>query len=234
MTLLSLQNVSRRRRRGSQNRHVLRDVSLELDRGELVAVWGPRRSGRSTLLRLAAGIEAPDTGVVRFQDRDLSGGANPLGSGIGYCGRGIGETEARTVLEELVVIQIARGIPQRLARARACDALERVAAERCSNEAPRELDSGERSRVNIARALALEPSLLVLDEPAAGVDLLERDGILSLLRSLADEGMAILLSTGEATELSGADRALSLSDGTLRGSVTPELATVVPLRRASA
>jgi ABC-type multidrug transport system ATPase subunit len=234
MTLLALEHVGRRYRRGAQERQVLRDVSLELDRGELVAVWGTKHSGRSTLLRLAAGIETPDTGVVRFQGLNLAGGGNPLGSGIGYCGRTLGVAEARGVLDELMVAQLARGIAQSSARTRAFGVLERVGAERCAAESLRELDNAERARVMLARALVLGPSLLLLDEPTAGVDLLERDGILSLLRSLADEGIAVLVSTGEATELAGADRALSLTGGMLRGSVAPELAAVVPLRRASA
>ncbi len=240
MTLLSLENVGRRYQYGAQERQVLHDVSFELDRGELVSVWGVKRSGRSTLLRLAAGIEAPDAGVVRFQERDLAGNSGQLGNGIGYCGRVLGEAKAHAVLDELMMAQLARGIPLRFARARVFEALERVGATGCGAEALRELDSAETARVMLARALVLEPSLLLLDEPTAGVDLLERDGILSLLRTLADEGIAVLMSTGEATELAGADRALSLTGGTLRGSVAPEpvpvrgLAAVVPLRRASA
>ncbi len=235
MTLLSLEHVGRRYRRGAHEHPVLRDVSLELDGGELVAVWGMRRSGRSTLLRLAAGIEPPDAGVVRFEGRDLAAsGGGALGGGIGYCRRALGQAEARRVLDELMVAQMARGIPQSSARSRALGALARAGAERCGAETLRELDSAETVRVMIARALVLGPSLLVLDEPTSGVDLLERDGILSLLRSLADEGIAVLVSTGEATELAGADRALSLAGGELRGSAAPELAPVLPLRRASA
>ena len=83
----------------------------------------------------------------------------------------------------------------------------------------------------IARALALGASLLVIDEPTTACRPVERDEILELLRSLADEGIALLLSVGETTALSGADRALSLSGGELRGQASPELATVVPLRR---
>jgi len=86
-------------------------------------------------------------------------------------------------------------------------------------------------RVAIARTLALEPAILVIDEPTRGVDLLERDGILALLRSLADEGITVLASTRDSTGLAGADRALVISEGELRGAPPAELATVLPLRR---
>jgi ribose transport system ATP-binding protein len=86
-------------------------------------------------------------------------------------------------------------------------------------------------RVALARTLALRPRVLIVDEPTKGVDLLERDGILLLLRSLADEGIAVLASASESTALAGADRALALSDGRLRGTLSAELGTVLPLRR---
>jgi ABC-type sugar transport system ATPase subunit len=73
------------------------------------------------------------------------------------------------------------------------------------------------------------PRLLVIDEPTSGVELIERDGILLLLRSLANDGIAVLASSMEATGLSGADRTLALSDGELRGTLKPQLGTVVPL-----
>jgi energy-coupling factor transporter ATP-binding protein EcfA2 len=232
MTLLTLEHCNRRHRQGSGERVVLNDVSLDLDAGELVAILGARRSGRSTLLRVAAGIEPPDSGRVSFAGRDLTGSDGyALGGGIGYCRRTPADTGARDVLDELIVAQLARGTPRSPARAQAFAALQRVGAAQCAPNRLRELDSSETLRIAIARSLVLGPLLLVLDEPTAGIDLLERDRILALLRSLADDGMAVLISTGEATALSGADRALSLCDGELRGSVAPELATVVPLRR---
>jgi ABC-type multidrug transport system ATPase subunit len=233
MSLLELARVSRRYRSGAHERVVLDGVSLQIEPGELLAVWGLRRSGRSTLLRIAAGIEPPDAGAVRFQGRDLA--RHPaLGSGIGYCRPGHGDGDARVVLDELVAGQLARGVPRPAAEPRAFAALERAGASDCAGRARRELDGGERARVAIARALTLRPRLLVIDEPTKGVDLLQRDAILALLRSLADEdGLALLVSAGEATALSGADRALSLSGGELRGNLSPELAEVVPLRLAA-
>ncbi len=232
MTLLALEHVGRRHGGGAGECTVLRDVSLEVDAGELVAVWGLRRSGRSTLLRVAAGIEPADTGVVRFAGRELSeDGCETLGSGIGYCRRGFVGAEGRDVLDELMAGQLARGVPASAARVRARSALEQAGVEHCAARELRELDSAEAVRVSLARALALEPSLLVIDEPIKGVDLLERDRVLALLRSLADKGIAVLMSAGESTELAGSHRALSLSGGELHGSLRPELATVVPLRR---
>jgi energy-coupling factor transporter ATP-binding protein EcfA2 len=232
MSLLTLEGVSRRHRRGANEHIVLSDISLQVETGELVAVWGMRRSGRSTLLRVAAGVEPADSGRVMFADQELGarkGGA--LGSGIGYCQRAFHGAEAGAVLDEVLVGQLARGVSPAIARARAWAALERAGASECAECAPHELDSGEMTRVTLARALALGASLLVIDEPLKGVDLLERDDILSLLRSLADEGLAILMSASDATGLSGADRALSLSAGKLHGSVAPEWAPVVPLSR---
>jgi energy-coupling factor transporter ATP-binding protein EcfA2 len=231
MTLLELENVSRRQG-DADGSLLLRDVSLILDGGELVSVWGKRRSGRSTLLRVASGIEPPDEGVVRFAERDLAGSEGyALGGGIGYCRRTPGEARARVVLDELMVSQLARGIRRSSARARALAALERVGAEQTGVHLLRELDSAEAVRFMVARALVLKPSLLVLDEPTVGVDMFERDGIVSLLRSLADDGLAVLICTGDTAALSGADRALSLAEGELHGSSAPELATVLPLRR---
>jgi len=97
-----------------------------------------------------------------------------------------------------------------------------------------ELSSAEAVRVAIARTLILNPRLIVIDEPVKGVDLADRDGILALLRRLADEGIAVLASTGDSTGLSEADHGLVLGGGGLRGAPAPELAPILPLRRAGA
>ena len=230
MSLLALENVCKCYRDGPRERVVLQNTSLELEAGELVVVWGMRRSGRSTLLRVAAGVEAPDTGVVRFEGRDVAGRVDGvLGDGIGYCRKALRWTEGQGVLDQVLVSLLVRGISPAAAEKRAREALRLSGAERLAGLQLRDLDSAETARVALARTLALSPRLLIVDEPTSGVDLLERDGILSLLRRLADDGIAVLASASESTELAGADRALALSDGELRGALQPQLASIVAL-----
>ena len=231
MSLLELEGVEKSYSSDPRRHGVLRGISLELDAGELIAIWGRRRSGRSTLLRVAGGIETPDHGVVRFEGHDLrEPGINALGGGIGYCRRSFRSSEGPQVIDHLAIGQIARGAPLKLAIKRAHAALERVGVDSCAERRPDELDAAESVRVAIARAIVLEPRVLLIDEPTIGVDLLARDSILGLLVSLATDGIAVLTTTGESTCLSGT-RALTLSEGELHGATPRELAPVVPLRR---
>jgi ABC-type multidrug transport system ATPase subunit len=234
MTLLEFEHVSKHYGRGSQERVALHDVSLEIDAGELVAVWGRRRSGRSTLLRVAAGLESPDTGAVSFEGRDLTSRPDALLGGIRYCRKSFPPAGGQLVIDQLVTSQLTRGVAPPLAHSRARIALKRAGAERCAVLRPNELGNTEAVRVVIARALVHQPKLLAIDEPTLGVDILDRDRILRLLRSLADDGIAVLTSAGETSCLYLADRALALGKGELHGELTTsELAPVVPLRQAA-
>ncbi len=231
MSLLSVEHATKRYRRGRLERVAVRDVSFEIEPGELVAVWGARRSGRSTLLRLAAGIEAPDEGTVIFQGRDLASHRDRvLGRGIGYCQ--IPSRERSLVVDHVAAGLLAQRASPRQARRCAEEMLARVGAGACTRFECHELDGAEVARVAVASALVTAPVLLVIDEPTSGVDVLERDPLLALLRSIANDGVAVLMSTGDAQGLSGVDRALSIDNGELRGELTPNEATVLPLRRA--
>jgi ABC-type multidrug transport system ATPase subunit len=228
MSLLELEGVGKRYGR-LDRRTVLRDVSLAVEPGEVVVIWGMRRSGRSTLLRVAAGIETPDSGTVRFEGRNLRARSGAtLGEGIGYCRRTFAPREGPLLLDQLTSGLIARGVPLATAARRAGESLERVEIGACARCRPEELDGGEAVRAAIARVLTHSPRLLIIDEPTVEVDVLARDGVLALLHSLAQEGIAILATTGESPSLSGA-RALTLSEGELHGPPARELADVVAL-----
>lgn len=216
----------------SPERLLLEDICLEVDSGELVAVWGKRRSGRSSLLRLACGLSAPDGGVVRFDGRPLRGPAS-IGDGIAYCAGGLRIGEAWSVRRELVEVQLARGVQRRNARERAQAALERVGAPHLADRLLRTLRGADEMRAMIALALTSSPRLLLVDDVVAGVELAQRRAVLRLLRSLADEGLAVLSATDETPALAGADRALTLSEGRLHGRLAPQLAEVLPLRASA-
>jgi ABC-type ATPase involved in cell division len=235
VSLLSLKGVTHRYQRGRVERVALRDVALDLESGELVGVRGVRRSGRSTLLRIAAGIELPEEGVVCFEGQDLATCRDRvLGKRVGFSHKSFSAVEAGLVVEHVGTSLLAQHIAPRFARRRAEAMLDRVGAADCAEYDPSELDGPEIVRVAIARALITEPSLLVIDEPTSGVGLLQRDPILALLRSIANDGIAVLMCTGDASDLSGFDRAMSIDAGELRGVERQPDALVIPLRQPGA
>lgn len=226
MPLLEFEHVSKQRR----GWRALDDVSMAVDPGEMVTIFGERRSGRSTLLRIATGIETPDSGAVRFDGADLADHKGQVQAGIGYCRAKFRRDWGPTVLDQLLSGQHARRVAQPDALARALHALQRVDAGHLSALPIAELRAEEKLRVAIARALTAGSRLLILDEPTLGLDPLERDDVLGLLRRLANQGLSVLATTGTGTDFVGSDRVLSLGNGRLRGEVVPELAPVTDLR----
>lgn len=232
MSLLRLERVSKRYRRGRREVVALDDVSLAIEPGELVAVWGMPRSGRTTLLRVAAGLERPDGGAVRFGDRPLVPRRHDdgLASGIGLVQVEPLGAGGESIVDHVAMPLLARGAAPGAARAEALLQLERVGATACAPLQLRELEPTERVRVALAQALVTGPSLLLVDDPTRHVDLLEREAVLLLVRSIADGRVAVLMTTGEAMGVSGVDRALTISGGVLRAEAAPGGASVVALR----
>jgi ABC-type lipoprotein export system ATPase subunit len=219
MSLLELRRVSKRYSGGGRSVTVLERESLDIDPGELVAVWGLRGSGRTSLLRLVAGIDAPDSGTVRFDGRDVAEQRERiLAREIGYCHKSFPGAQGSPAIEEVLLGLLVNGVRGKEARARAHEALERTGGERVAARRVSDLDASERVRLALAHALALRPRLLLIDEPVAGVELDQRDEILLLARSLADEGIAVLMTVGDLTGLTGADQSFTLAEGELRGS----------------
>jgi putative ABC transport system ATP-binding protein len=208
------------------------DVSLDVAAGEVVGVCGRRRSGRSTLLRLAAGIERPDTGVVRFEGVDLWSGPAPRDR-IAVWHSAFPPDHGRSVERQVAIAARRSHRSMRRVRDEALAALSRVGIGDRAGCTPRELDHAEIARAALARALVMRPRLLVLDEPASGLEALEAERLLELIVKIAraDE-IAVLLSAAEVAQLGGVDRHLSISHGVVRGTTIPAPAEVLRIRGA--
>ncbi len=240
--LLSFLNVSKRYPDGDREIVVLDRVSLDIDPGVSVGVRGARRSGKSTLLRLAAGIALADHGTISFEGHDvarMSSGERGrlLRREIAF----VSASDWRASPGESVVDHVAtalgsEGLTMREARRRAMRVLDRVEIAMGAEEPTTSLSTTERLRVMLARALAHEPRLLILDEPAILPSFGERDKFHALLRDAAGERkMTLLMASEEMAALQGVGVLISIADGELTS--TESLGTVVPLpgrRRAGA
>ncbi len=233
--LLSFLNVSKRCLDGGREVLVLNRVSLNIDAGSTVGVYGARRSGKSTLLRMAAGIALADSGTVRFEGRDMAQMT------AGERGRLLREAIAfmsvndwranpgESVVDHVATALGSEGLTMREARRRALSILEQVGVGAAdAQEHTTSLSLTERTRVMLARALAREPRLLVLDEPAQMPNLGDRDRFYKLLRSATeDRGMALLVASEEMSALQGVSVLMSIADGELCS--TTEQGSVVSL-----
>jgi putative ABC transport system ATP-binding protein len=201
-------------------------VSLAVDAGEVVALYGPSGSGKSTLLMLAAALLAPDSGVIRFEGRDLASLSDR--EAIDYQRRGMGFIYQSfhlmpgvPALENAAIKLLAGGMSLKLARRATVPWLERVGLDHRLDHTPERLSVGERQRVAIARALVNEPRLILADEPTGSLDTSRGSEILSLLSDIAGEQhVAVLLVTHDPQAAAIARRVLVLRDGMVTDKAT--------------
>jgi putative ABC transport system ATP-binding protein len=214
-------------------------VSLEVARGELVAIYGPSGSGKSTLLLIAAGLLAPDAGAVRFMGRDLAELSNAertqyLRRDIGFVYQSAHLMSGVPAVENAAVKLLADGRSLKRARGAASEWLERLGMGHRLDHTPEELSGGERQRVAIARALIGAPRLILADEPTGNLDSRRGLEILTLLAGLAHEDdAAVLLATHDPRAATVADRVLALRDGRLLTDSNEIFDDVVPMSHGS-
>jgi ABC-type ATPase involved in cell division len=221
--LLSLTEVTKRYVDGRRDFVVLDRVSLEIDAGDFVGMWGPKRSGKSTLLRTMAGVEQPDSGEVSFDGQRMSGvSARKRSRLLRHGGIALVSTDWRSQMVRPVVELVATacasdGTPMREARTLARKALGRVDATECADAQTDRLTLGERLRVALAMALVREPRLLLVDEPAVLPSPTESEDFYALLRSLGKErDLAVVIASENLAALSGTVRTMAVSSGEVR------------------
>jgi len=236
MTTLLLESVAKRFCHGATERLALDGVSLEVDAGEVVGVWGRRRSGRTTLLRVAAGVEQPNSGTVRVDGVDLwhgdRGQRRAVRQQIAVWYPLFLRDHGRRLYRQVAIPNRRGKVSTQRAWADAHAALERVGIGDCARSPIGELDHRETARAALARALVMRPRLLVLDEPMAGLDVLEAERLMALTIEIARaDRIAVLVSASEVGQLAGVDRHLSIARGAVRGATAPTPADVIELRR---
>ncbi|HEY1689220.1 MAG TPA: ABC transporter ATP-binding protein [Solirubrobacteraceae bacterium] len=196
-------------------------ISLEIFKGELVAVIGPSGSGKSTLLQLLGALDRPTFGTVRFEGEDL----NRIGEAelatlrqrtLGFIFQQFNLIPTLTALENVEAALAPRKLGGAQQRQRAQELLERVGLRERGGHLPSQLSGGEQQRVAIARALSNEPEVLLADEPTGNLDSATGSSILQLLRALWEEtGVTVILITHDVEVASNAPRVLKLADGKL-------------------
>ena len=216
--VLTLEAVSHQHGNGPALVNALRDVSLKVYAGELVAVMGPSGSGKSTLLNIAGGLERPTKGTVIVAGHELSaldaaGCARVRLRDIGYVFQESNLVPGLSVLENIALPLELDGVATSEASAQARFALEAVSATDLDHRFPDELSGGQAQRATIARALVGHRKLLLADEPTGALDTAAGEEIISLLRQRADAGAACLMVTHEARHAAWADRTVFLRDG---------------------
>jgi putative ABC transport system ATP-binding protein len=209
---------------GSEEIHALRGVSIQIERGEYVAIMGPSGSGKSTLMNLIGCLDTPSKGsyllngkqVSQMNDNEL---ARIRNEEIGFVFQTFNLLPRATALHNVELPLVYAGVPAKTREERARGALDRVELGSRVTHRPNELSGGQRQRVAIARALVNNPSILLADEPTGNLDSKTGLEIMGLFERLHKAGNTIILVTHEADVAAFAYRAIHIRDGQVENDV---------------
>ncbi|MDP9325899.1 MAG: sulfate ABC transporter ATP-binding protein [Candidatus Dormibacteraeota bacterium] len=201
----------------------LRDVSVEIPTGTLTALLGPSGGGKSTLLRIIAGLEAPDSGTVEISGTD-STELPPQRRNVGFVFQHYAPFKHMTVAKNVAFGLDIRKRPRAETRKRVQELLELVHIEQLANRYPNELSGGQRQRMALARALAIEPEVLLLDEPFGALDAQVRKELRAWLRRLHDEVhvTTVFVTHDQEEAMEVADEIVVVNQGAIEQVGTPD------------
>ncbi len=218
MSLIEFQNISRIYRMGDETIYALRDVSLNIERGEYVAIMGPSGSGKSTMMNLIGCLDTPSSGTYRLNENDVSEmDDNELAEirnrEIGFIFQTFNLLARATALRNVELPMVYAGMQIDERREKAAAVLTQVGLGDRMTHQPNELSGGQRQRVAIARALVNSPSILLADEPTGNLDSKTGVEIMQVFEDLANKGNTIILVTHEEEVARHARRVVRILDG---------------------
>jgi cell division transport system ATP-binding protein len=214
--MIEFQSVSKQY---STDAYALREVSINIAKGELVYLAGPSGAGKSTLMKMVAAVERPTSGVVTVNGQDIG---RIRKAGIPFLRRNLGLIfqhqrllNDRNILANVMLPLLVTGAPRVQAEGRARAALEKVGLLERTKALPLELSGGEQQRVAIARAIVNRPQIILADEPTANLDRAAADRVLDALRAFHAVGVTCVISTHDEQVLDTAGRVIRLEHGML-------------------
>ena len=216
--MIKTKNISKVFRTEDVETHALVDVSLEVKKGEFVAVMGPSGCGKSTLLNILGLLDVPNGGEYILDGTDVASLSekqrNVLRRGtLGFIFQSFNLIDELTVEENIELPLLYMKVPAAERKKRITDAMARMAITHRSKHFPSQLSGGQQQRVAIARAVVMQPKIILADEPTGNLDSKNGLEVMGLLRELHREGTTIVMVTHSARDAAYSDRIVNLFDG---------------------
>ncbi len=218
--ILELKNVFKNYSRGKTEVPVLKDICLQVEEGEYLAIMGPSGSGKTTLMNLIGCLDVPTSGEYylgdkKINDLDDNALADIRNRDIGFVFQNFHLLPKMNALDNVALPLLYAGVSLKERRERAAEALKMVGLEERMNFLPNQLSGGQCQRVAIARAMVTDPKLLLADEPTGALDTSSGNQIMEIFRELSGKGMSIIMITHEPSIAACANKTYHILDGRL-------------------
>ena len=225
--MIEIKSITKTYRMGNEEFKALDNVSLDIEKGDFVAIVGQSGSGKSTLMHIIGGIDKPSSGQVlvenenisEFKDKQMS---KYRSSKTGFIFQSFNLESKQTALENVMMPLIFSGVPKKQRKEKAIKSLEMVGLKDKVLNTPTQLSGGQRQRVAIARALVNNPEIIFADEPTGNLDSKSGSQIMNLLQELNNKGYTIIMVTHNNEQSKLAKTVIKIKDGKIEGIVKNE------------